>query len=338
MEGFNFAPPDQKRKTKNFRPRGKAEEVRDERTVVVHANGRAQSSENSIVVDVHYLDDYSTEGLKAVVGKKLFGGKPAAGFYHDDGIVVSNMSLLKHGEVIYATETQFEQFTGSRSSARTPTKGAPTLADIEKEESNRRQAAAQKILLNNDDFISCATWIGVKKNYYFGTSDKGLGYHKDFWRQETAATSKRTDLSDLLSMYGGEDCLKNSDTLMHPSSAPNTEPSLVDRAGVPLLDHDDGERIIPSKPDTEQLKAQQRSRSATPPPEIIKRLKKSSSPSPPPAEVTVSLPKPQTPPPSPAPPAAPVGLAEKEEAAENEPKKEKMSKRARRRAKVRGET
>ena len=127
------------------RQKRKAPEKIEETDVVVRCNGRVSAPENTVLVSLHKLEDYSLEGILAHVGNKLFD-RPAAGLYHEDGIAVASLTLLKEGETIYAAANEDEIYVGciADNASTLHTASTAEVSEIELAEKGMSNAYYQK--------------------------------------------------------------------------------------------------------------------------------------------------------------------------------------------------
>ena len=188
--------------------RRRTDVAHEELNIVVRANGRPESTENTVALAVHKLDDYSMEGILEAAGKKLYDGAAAACLYHEDGIVATTLSLLKEGEVLYSAGSEHDGFVGCLAGGHAGGGGADAVVASE---AAKREVARQAVLNSKAEFVPCTEFVGAKEGYFFAQLDakEGLGYHRDLWGADSA-TVKKAELNDILDKYGGGEYLGRS--------------------------------------------------------------------------------------------------------------------------------
>ncbi|KAJ9466282.1 hypothetical protein DIPPA_01068 [Diplonema papillatum] len=224
MDGdLRFSGSGKKRGNATKRKRHKGGEARDEKTVIVRVNGKPEKPEHACVVATHELADYTLDGLLAAAGAALFDGKPAACLYHDDGILVTNLNLVKEAETLYAAPDSRDMFTGTAQAlpAADPTDSPKVEAlpspDKRKTAADLQSLATAAIIASPEAFVASAAFVGAKKRYFFARlDDRGPGYHQDplthpdltdhpapLDNGQADGKPGTPSLGDLLSIYGG---------------------------------------------------------------------------------------------------------------------------------------
>eukprot|EP01063_Lacrimia_lanifica_P041596 TRINITY_DN9747_c0_g1_i1.p1 TRINITY_DN9747_c0_g1~~TRINITY_DN9747_c0_g1_i1.p1 ORF type:complete len:398 (+),score=110.23 TRINITY_DN9747_c0_g1_i1:46-1239(+) len=260
-------PPDRRSWKRGGVKRKRYEEAVEEKTVVVKCNNKPDTERWTLVVAVEDLEQPTTEGFKAAVGDAFFGkGRPAAELYHEDGIRMMDISLLKDGETVYATAGQFEMYVGVNKDAKADDDPASTEPSPQTKARSESPAPAvipvsasvalRQVLTSKADFVPSETFVGAKPGYIFAAlDDRGPGYHRDIWKKTNATAHARANMADLLSQYGGGDHLGRCRDVHGLNETSGGGGAAGGHVALPAMRVDaETMRALPSRPTEEQMK------------------------------------------------------------------------------------